>query len=134
MSHLDHVLRVKEALKEKGIACPFQHRSLIDNAFVDALVAGFFSKTKSFIVSEDNNWEIRAQIDRWNNVNPIGHEWIYAQTRARINLAFTGLSIQGRYTTSPVPIGTSEACFLEDMQSYKDLVGYLFQEAKNCHE
>lgn len=136
MSHLDHVVRLKEKLSTLNVTCPFEQRKLIDNAYIDALVAAHFNCRKNFIVCDKENEAMRCQIDKWNSVSPIDHEGIYHSYRSFINLMFSTLCTKGRGFIKAVIIneGTESACNLEEVQEYQDLVAYLFQEVKNKHE
>jgi len=136
MSHLDHIVRVKERLAELGVTCPFKQRELINNAFKEALVAFHFTVNPTFVLVEKELDSMRRQLDRWNNVSPIGHEWIYSNTISTINLLFGSLRSTGRANSPSVTVDSEAAgsVWLEQEQSYKDLVAYLFQEAKKAHE
>lgn len=136
MSHLDHIVRVKERLSELGVTCPFEQRKLIDNAFKEALLAYHFTVNPTFVLVEKELNQMRCQLDRWNNVSPIGHEWIYSNTISSINLLFGSLRSVGRANSPSIALETEAAgsVWLEQEQCYKDLVAYLFQEAKKNHE
>lgn len=134
MSHLDHVVRVKQALATNGVTCPFEQRKLIDQAYIDALVAHHFACNPTFSLSDKERDCYRFMIDKWNDVSPIGYEAIYSGVLSFINLTYSSLRTKGRgFAKTCFGIGESDV-FIEDLQEYKDLVAYLFQEVKNKHE
>jgi|AGFT01.1.fsa_nt_gi hypothetical protein len=136
MSHLDHIVRVKQKLAELGITCPFKQRGIIDNAFKDALVAHHFAVNPTFSLTDKERDVYRTQLDRWNNVSPVGYEAIYSGVIATLNLMYGSLRSTGRVSSSSInlELETEIATPLESEQSYKDLVSYLVQEVKKAHE
>jgi len=134
MSHLDHVVRVKERLSAEGLTCPFEQRTLIDQAYIDALVMCHFACNPSFSLTEKEQGVYRCMIDKWNDVSPIGYEKIYAGVISFINLTYSSLRSKGRGYMQASHSFSESGVLLEETQEYKDLVAYLFQEVKNKHE
>lgn len=136
MSHLDHVVRVKESLAARGVTCPFQQRDLIDQAYIDALVAHHFACNPTFTLHDKERDTYRCMLDKWNSVSPIGHEKIYSGVLSFINLTYSALRTKGRvHLKVHAAISENEnTVMLEDIPEYNDLVSYLCQEVKNKHE
>lgn len=137
MSHLDHVVRVKSKLTELGVTCPFQQRDLIDNAYVDAIVRAHFIYNPTFVVPTNEANAVRDKIDSWNAVSPIGYEKIWVGFISFINLSLSALTTDGRNFDKATPVivdGQTLIPCISELQDYKDLVSYLLQELRNCHE
>lgn len=135
MSHLDHVVRVKERMSALGMTCPFEQRKLIDQAYIDAIVMHHFACNPTFTVNEKERDCYRCMIDKWNNVSPIGYEAIYSGVISCVNLAYSALRSKGRLCMQPHVFSTPEGVVdMGTMPEYNDLVGYLYQEVKNKHE
>lgn len=134
MSHLDHVVRVKQKLAELGVTCPFKQRDLIDLAYKDALVAHHFTVNPTFTLTDKERACYREQIDRWNSVSPIGYESIYSNVISTLNLLYASLSTTGRSTQPQLVLDVEGGPVLSEEQSYRDLVAYLRQEVKKAHE
>jgi len=132
MSHLDHIVRVKDFLSENGVTCPYKQSDLIDCAFKEAMVAWHFSKNPTFVLIDGEQHQIRSQLDRWNSVAPIGYTNIYNGILSFINLTYAALRTNGCIDIHQPYMENEE--LLKNSQVYKDLVAYLLVEAKNKHE
>jgi len=137
MSHLDHIVRVKTKLNELGVTCPKYHRQLIDNAYVDAIVRAHFIYNPTYFVPNEEKDKYRDKLDCWNSVSPIGYELIWTGVLSFINLSLSSLTSLGRNYVKVTPVtneGTVVLPCISELQEYKDLVSYLLQELRGCHE
>lgn len=137
MSHLAHIVRVKEKLHELGVNCPIQQKSLLNNAYIDAIVAHHFTTFPGFNVCEDMRWKYETKIDCWNSVSPLDYNAVRDGYVSRINELRGQLSNTGRACTPPVVAAAppkNETFCVTELPEYHDLVRYLFSEIRNCHE
>lgn len=138
MSHVDHIERVKNKLRSLGQMCPFKHRELLNNAYIDALVAAHFKCNATFFLTATEIDKYRCQMDKWNSVAPFDFECVANGYIGRINKLSAQLATYGYPTESYCicvnPEDAEHNVDLRDLQEYKDLVAYLVQEVKNKHE
>lgn len=139
MSHLDHIVRVKERLTALGVTCPIKQKALVEHAYTDALIKVHFMVNPTFFVPSNESSVMREQLDRWNCISPIDHSNIWSCFLSFINLTLSALTQAGRCDCKNIHVfDDSEKekvlCVLNTLPEYVDLVNYLGQELRGRHE
>lgn len=138
MSHLDHIVRFKNALTELGVTCPFKQQELVQEAYFRALVRGHFRDGCSLHIPQDVMNRYWRQLDRWNCVAPLKAQLIIHKLTTFINETRTSL-IQTGYVQEEKPelvleVGVGEepaatqGIGLCEVPTFVDLVSYLVRE------
>lgn len=143
MSHLDHIVRFKNALTERGVTCPFYQQDLVQEAYFRALVRAHFREGCVLNIPEHLSGIYWRQLDRWNCVSPlkaqmIMHKFTTFMNQTRNALIQTGyvqeekneieLSIPtDQHGELPPAVKTIGLC---EIPEFTDLVSYLVREVE----
>lgn len=138
MSHLAHIIKVKEQMASEGITCPMKQSELLTEAYVRAVVRFRYSNgNNSWSEAVDSRtWEM---LEKWNNVTPIKAQFIHTSAVKRCNEVLTSLAQDGlppcrdQYAVN-VEIGEGQNVDISKWDSYTALSSYLFKEMVANHE
>lgn len=135
MSHIQHILNLKEALEEKGLTNVNSQNDVVDEAFVRTLVASHACSGLSPDAFADGAWEM---LDKWNSIAPIPAQRYIQTFFHRTNQLNESLKTSGVPFTSHLnffnPEGSDDQVHLEAVAEFGELVAYLRKEFKDGHE
>lgn len=135
MSHLIHVLEVKNGYTERGVLCPEEQSHLLNEAYIRAGVAWVYKGGQ--ILSPARDTALWRQLECWNSVSPINGRFIHESILTRINLVAGSLSSDG---TLPCPkkfdlfSKCEEPVAASSVPGFKELVLFLIKELEGGHE
>lgn len=136
MSHLDHIVRLKEELYNLGIKCPVKQQELTQEAYFRAMIRFHFKQSRVLGINSEEMSRIKVQLDKWNRVSPVQAVAISHNLIRFINNLAGTMANKG---TMPVEepsivLESGEERCLCGLVSFQDLVDYLVKEATNCDE
>lgn len=134
MSHLIHIIEVKQFLTEAGVTCAKQQSELLNEAFVRALVCYRYSNGHT-TWNEELDKRIWTQLEKWNGITPIPAQFIHASAQKRCNEVFGAMANRG----VPPAASVYEVRFGKDgdlgsTEVFNNLVGFLKRELGAGHE
>lgn len=136
MSHIQHILALKEALEEKGLTNVNNQNDIVDEAFIRTLVASHAcSLSADPTVFAEKAWKM---LDKWNSVAPIPAQQYLQKFFFRTNQLNESLKTLGVPSTSHLnffnPEGSEDQVHLEAVAEFGELVTYLRKEFKDGQE
>jgi len=138
MSHLVHMVKVKDALESAGVMCPVAHSHVIQEAFVRCLLTQATRTGESHFTAAVQD-KAYIQLDKWNKVAPLNAAYIIQLAKTRMNVLVGSLRDTGslpcakQFTTLVKTTNGDEIDFTSD-PSFNELVFFLKKEFEGCYE
>lgn len=136
MSHLAHVLPIKQFLTEKGVLCPVEQSHLLNEAYIRAALMHTY--TRGGVFCEKRQAHLWKQLEKWNRVSPINGQYIHQSVTSRINLIAGALATSGtlpaasQFNTFPMEKGLEVTA--NEAPGFQELVNYLNKELETGDE
>ena len=136
MSHLAHIVKLKERLSTEGVTCPIEQQSLVCEGYVRALIRFHMEKYGNFILAPGVEEQYWVQLNKWNRVNPFKAAKVMAEFTNFLNSTRRVLINKGTLPVEEPSIkledGTTKC--LCSFVEFQDLVGWLVKEVRECDE
>lgn len=136
MSHLDHIVRLKEKLDEIGVKCPIEQQHLTSEAFMRALVRWKFRCNSYITLTTEEEDKIFSTLNMWNRASPLKGRFILQCIKSFLGKLQTSLIERGVYPEEEpsITLESGEKVCLCSLVEFTDLVTYLAKEAKEYNE
>lgn len=131
MSHLIHVVALKNRMNAVGISCPIKQHDALGEAYIRAGLRALYAKYGG-IWSPEFEKDFWFQLEKWNNVSPIPAQQIQFTLNARLNLLRANMLKDGspncslQYTTEVDADG--QKVDIAKLPDFDVLVDYLVNE------
>ncbi|MNG46896.1 hypothetical protein D3C79_47600 [compost metagenome] len=136
MSHLVHVLPIKNFLTEKGVLCPMEQSHLLNEAYIRAALMVNYSHPGHNV--EAFKAKLWKQLECWNRVSPVNAPYIHNSVFSRTNLIAGALATSGtlpcakQFNTWPQEEGLEVN--VAEAPGFNELVQYLSKELEHGNE
>lgn len=132
MSHLSHIVTVKQALIGLGVTDPVKQIEVVRTAYVRAL---FMVKNKLNIPAEHQGDFYRYALAYWNEVHPVAGNLVIAEIthfNGQLNEAIKNIASLDKITLQIAPIEFEGS--VVETPGYTDLVETLVKEAEGKYK
>lgn len=137
MSHLAHVLPIKQYLTEQGVLCPMEQSHMLNEAYIRAALMRVYGHGGTF--HQDDQNRLWKQLEKWNRVSPINGSYIHNSVSARMNLISGALATSGTLPCSEKFNTRAQEADLAGVNvveapGFNELVSYLYKELVTGNE